>query len=364
MDEMLDDAPCGFIVCSSEGIVTTANATVARILRQDRDELEGKRFESLLTLAGRIFYQTHLFPLLRMTGKAEEIFLEFPDKDGRELPMLLNGQKKLREGKEEYHIVLMPVNQRRKFEAELIQAKKTAEEALGRNEYLLRAQHELEQNKIELDRKISKLVLINEDLVQFSKVISHDIQEPIRKIALFADLVRRDDRSLLSATGREAVEKIKLSSRRMRDLITALEQFVSLSRESDGPRLCDLNEIMETARMKAIMDSREMDLMITADPLPAVQGHCGQLELLFYHLFSNAIRYKKPQTTATVRIEATLIQQNSYKATKDKYRYEDFVRIVFSDEGQGFSAEHQEYVFQLFKKLHQGSAGIGFGLAL
>ncbi len=365
MDDLLEDAPCGFIVFDDEGIIRRANATLADWLGLGSASLTGSRFESLLTIAGRIFYQTHFFPLITLHGKAEEIFLTLKGKDGIEVPVLVNAKRKLRhDSTPENHCVAIPVYQRKKFEQELIQAKRTAEEALQRNELLLQAQAELETSKQELDRQVRRLSLLNQDLAQFSDVISHDVQEPIRKIAMFADIIRREEDARISEVSKLSLDKIGVAGNRMRRLISSLQQFVSVDTSSSAVEPCNLNKIIRQARLKVIIDFQYQNFEIDAAALPEVEGRCEQLELLFYHLILNAVQFRKEGEPARITVVGDIVQHNSFTTIKGKYRYIDFLRIKFSDSGRGFNPEYAEYIFQLFRKGHADTPGLGFGLAL
>lgn len=106
------------------------------------------------------------------------------------------------------------------------------------------------------------------------------------------------------------------------------------------------------------------NIIINADRLPVVEGHCDQFSLLFYHLISNSIQFRKEDGATKISIEADSIQQNRYRNIKGKYQYTDFVRITFSDNGKGFEPQYARYIFQLFEKAHPDAPGMGFGLAL
>ena len=86
----LDEAPCGFVSFADDGRILFANTTLAERLGATRDELAGEPVESIFTLGTRIFYQTHLQPLLRIQSSVAEVKLELRRKDGRGLPVMVN----------------------------------------------------------------------------------------------------------------------------------------------------------------------------------------------------------------------------------------------------------------------------------
>jgi sigma-B regulation protein RsbU (phosphoserine phosphatase) len=364
-DGLLDNAPCGFIIFDDSGEIVWVNNTIADMLSISVQEMVGEKLEAFLTIAGKIFYHTHFYPLITLHHQAEEIFLTFLTADKNEVPVLINAKRVLNSDGQHYnHCVVMSVPQRKKYEAELLQAKRSLEDSLNRNELLQKAKKELEQNKVELDRQVTRLSNLNKDLVQFSKVISHDLQEPIRKMAMFTDIVNREEHSTLSKTSKLSLEKIKKESRRMRDLISCLQQYVGAENAAKVPVVCDLEEIVVRAKHKALIDSRFGQLDVTSSGLSAIEGYDEQLEVLFYHLLLNAIQFRRDAEKAVVNIEAETIQQNSYQTIEGKYRYTNFLRIRFSDNGKGFDNQYKEYIFDLFTRAHADAAGLGFGLAL
>jgi anti-anti-sigma regulatory factor len=129
MDELLNTGPCGFLAFADDGRVLTANATLLDWLGRAEGEVAGRHVENLLPPGGRIFYQTHFFPLLKLHGRAEEIYLSLRAADGSDLPVLANAARRERGGAAVNDCVFIPMRQRRRFEDEILAAKREAEEA-------------------------------------------------------------------------------------------------------------------------------------------------------------------------------------------------------------------------------------------
>ena len=364
MDAITDLMPCGLLRHGDDGIIGDVNVTFANWLGWSKEELIGKDIATLMRISGRIFYQTHLFPLLTLSGKAEEIFLTFISKNGAELPLLLNAKRTGEVGSLQNIVVAILVHQRKKYESELLQARKTAEDVLHKNELLQQTAAELEKSKIESDIQVSNLFRMNEDLLLFSKVISHDMQEPVRKIAIFADILNRDNSAAFSTDSAMALNRIQSAAIRLRELIICVQQYVSVDTVKDAPELCELGTLLIEGFNKAKIDLGNETAQLSAAPLPVVPGVSAQLRLLFYHLCHNAIRFAKAGAPVIISVHADTIQQNSYKATSGKYRYVDFARIVIADNGQGFNPDYTTYIFGLFKKANTEYPSLGYGLAL
>src|SRR5690606_18709833 len=113
--------------------ILRANATIRDWLGLPEAELLGRRFSSLLTMGSRLFHQTHWSPLLQMQGSVAEVQLELVHRDGRVLPVLVNAAKRsLRDPRSDVEIAIFVAADRRKYERELLAARRRAEEALER----------------------------------------------------------------------------------------------------------------------------------------------------------------------------------------------------------------------------------------
>src|ERR1700759_3946816 len=129
MDELLNTAPCGFLALADDGTILTANSPLLGWLGRDAVELMGSHVATIFPPGGRIFYQTHLFPLLKLHGRAEEIYISLRSAEGIDVPVLVNALRRERAGAHVNDCIFVPMRQRRRFEDEILAAKREAEEA-------------------------------------------------------------------------------------------------------------------------------------------------------------------------------------------------------------------------------------------
>lgn len=128
MDSQLDTAPCGFLSFTDNGAIVAANATLYRWLGHEAGTLAGKHIETLLPVASRIFYQTHFFPLLKIAGAAEEVYLTLRTTTDETLPVLMNAVRRERDGAIMNDCAVMVMRQRDRYEDEILHARRASEE--------------------------------------------------------------------------------------------------------------------------------------------------------------------------------------------------------------------------------------------
>lgn len=357
MQEILDEAPCGYFSFFDNGALHVVNKTLCDLLGYEKNDLEEKDVENIFTISTRIFFQTHFFPLVKMQGHTEEIFISLLTKTKEHLPILLNAKRNETDGKAFTACVFIVVANRKKFEDELVAARNSAEKALQENSELINAKASLQQHAEKLDEQIQLVNKQNHELKQINHVVTHSLREPLRKVLTYTEIIQ-DDPSLQSLE--KNLPKLNTASKQMHNIVSGLQEYVWLNDTASYFSSTDLEAIVK--KLLQELQEKGCQLILTTDSLPVIKADSKQMELLFFHLFSNAIKFKKSEK-AILNISCSLIQQNSFKKVEDKYKYKDFVKLQFRDEGIGFDPRFKEEIFELFKKLHH-TEGSGLGLAL
>jgi signal transduction histidine kinase len=129
LEDLFENAPCGYVSARPDGRITKVNQTLASWLRRDREQLVGRRFQDLLNIAGKIYYETHFAPLLRMQGFFNEVALDLVGEGGRVLQVLVNAvERRDAEGRVRFlRITVFNASDRRRYERELLEARRAAE---------------------------------------------------------------------------------------------------------------------------------------------------------------------------------------------------------------------------------------------
>jgi sigma-B regulation protein RsbU (phosphoserine phosphatase) len=354
-------APCLYFSFGDEGMLREVNTTLCNQLGYARSELLGAKAEQVFTLPTRIFNQTHFLPLLQMQGFADEIFMTLQAKDKTYVPLLVNAKRDNEAGI--ITCVGITVHNRKKFEDELVAARKAAEAALLENTDLQKAKEELQAHAEQLDGQVFLLDQQHAELRQFNRAITHDLQDPLRKMMVFSNMLQEVERDNLPPSTRSLLDKLYRVVLQMRTAVSGLQQYVWLNDAPQRHTPVNLNTLIKLVKAEVEKEDGAEILALQSDALPIIKADGEQLRLLFFHLLQNALKFRKEGTTARVEIRCTVLQQNRFRNLKDRYKYEDYLRITVTDEGVGFDPAYRVQVFELFKRLHSG-AGRGLGLSL
>jgi signal transduction histidine kinase len=216
----------------------------------------------------------------------------------------------------------------------------------------------------ELLSNIALLESANRDLDRFAFMASHDLQEPLRKIRTFSDLLFTKYKTSLDEDASTYIQRIQSAAARMQALIKDILAFSKLTGEKDNFEFTDLNILLSEALGDLDASIQEKHARISiADPLPALEVNPGLIRPLFYNLISNALKYGKKdmEPVINIRYELNGVGEGQPKGSNPKN-----CRIFIEDNGIGFEQVYAEQVFEMFRRLHVNSEfeGTGIGLAL
>lgn len=363
-EHILENLPCGCITFDSEGKIAYANPAICQILGSSPDKLLKLNLEDLLTISSRIFYQTHFFPLLKLQGHVSEIFINLKSETGIPIPVLVNVNLCERSAHHYYIGTFTTIIERHKYEQNLIQIQKEQQKVLPANDALPDLEAKLEANQQQLDSKLSLLVQHNEEYLQVGKVLTHDMQELIRKATFFFGALLDEGRIKQEQEDMKKIDIIKKSISRLKNLTSALFDFVDLNAKREARVFLSVSDLIGQAESEVKQSLQVEDFTVHIDKIPGFYGKASQIKRVFIELLKNAVQNRASNRPLIVEISAVEIQNNSYQIDKEKYKYVGHVQIEISDNGIGFESQYESHVLDLSNKLNKNSQGFGFGLTL
>ncbi len=224
----------------------------------------------------------------------------------------------------------------------------------------------LRQLQGQLESKIEALNRSNDSLQQFAYVASHDLQEPLRKVQQFGDLLLTQYADQLGE-GTDYLARMQVAAARMSTLIRDLLSFSRLSTQPDNTVFISLTDVVETVLNDLDLVISETGAQVSVAPLPTVQGDASQFGQLFQNLLSNALKFRRVGTAPVIRVIAQRIAAtNLPEGVNPTQAAGAYQRIDVMDNGIGFDQKYAERIFQVFQRLHGKSdyAGTGVGLAI
>jgi signal transduction histidine kinase len=208
---------------------------------------------------------------------------------------------------------------------------------------------ELEKRVAERTRELRRS---NEELRQFAYVASHDLQEPLRMVSSFVDLIVRRHGPAIGPDGQELMRYVVDGVQRMRQLINGLLAYARLEHSPATDGTVDFQQALASALDNLQVALRESGAQITHGPLPRVRGDERQIVQLLQNLIGNSIKFRLPDQPPRIHIEAV--------------EEDEGWTFTVEDNGIGIAPEHRERVFQLFQRLNprEQYEGTGLGLAI
>jgi PAS domain S-box-containing protein len=211
-----------------------------------------------------------------------------------------------------------------------------------------------DRRRAELERDIyeRRLERSNRDLEEFAHAASHDLQEPLRKVRAFADRLERSfEGAELDERQRDYLTRMRDAAERMQIRIDDLLTLARVGRTEPKHDQLDLTTLVASVVQDLDRMIADAQSDVVVGPLPTIEGDASQLALLFQNLIANAIKYRKPGTTAQVRIGTVAADS-------------DHVEIEVADNGIGFDPAYAERIFKPFERLHGRDEYEGSGIGL
>jgi signal transduction histidine kinase len=223
-----------------------------------------------------------------------------------------------------------------------------------------------QQQATELNTANIELKRSNESLQQFAHIASHDLQEPLRRIQSFSDLLQSQFADSLSDGEKDMVRRIQKSAGRMQSLVKDLLFYSQLSSQLDSFKLILLTDIIEDVLSDLEITIAEKKATIKVASLPEVRGNVSRLRQLFQNLIANALKFSATGIAPFIQIDFREASPDELPEMLQSATRQDFWLITVKDNGIGFDVRYKDRVFTPFQRLHSPVtySGTGIGLAI
>ncbi|GAB3959495.1 hypothetical protein GCM10028805_55730 [Spirosoma harenae] len=206
----------------------------------------------------------------------------------------------------------------------------------------------------------------NDNLEKFAYIASHDLQEPLRKIQSFGDILKGQYADSLGP-GIDYLERMQTAAARMSLLIRDLLTFSRISTRQEVDIPVSLNQVVADVLDDLEVVIEQSDAQVLVADLPTISGDESQLRQLFQNLLSNALKFQKPDTIPVVHIKVERVKAEQLPTSIQPTRPASYYHLIhIIDNGIGFDQKYADQIFQVFQRLHGRNeyAGTGIGLAI
>jgi PAS domain S-box-containing protein len=332
---VLEAAPDAMIISDEEGCISLANSQAELMFAFPREELIGQNLRMLVPE-----WSGHARPgsEKRLGWMASPTELWARRKNGHQFPVEISLSPLQTEEGLLLTSAIRDITERRRADEAIRELNATLEQRVAeRTQELLRSNEALRQS--------------NDDLNQFAYAASHDLQEPLRMVALYSQMLQRKYFGQLDGSADQYISYIVGGARRMEMLLKDLLTYSQTGQSTEGPaETVDFIDVIRKVLLNLQASVEQSGAMITWDTIPAVHAHEIRLVQLLQNLVGNAIKYRGDDPPR-IHIAA-------------RWAEREWVLSV-EDNGIGIAPEYAQQIFKIFKRLHgQDYPGTGIGLAI
>lgn len=363
-EDLFDNAPCGYLSAGPAGRITRVNSTFCKWLGRDKTEIVGQRFQDFLNIAGKIYYETHFAPLMRMQGFFDEVALDLVRADGYSLPTLVNAiERRDESGHLRFiRITVFNASDRRRYERELLEARRAADQA---NAELQELNRTLEQRVAEaVEARLEAQQALHqaqkmEAVGQLTGGIAHDFNNMLAVIVSSLSLVERrlakgEDVSRFIIAAREGANRAADLTRRL--LAFSRQQTLAPQPLNANQMVAEMSELLRRTLGEAVQLEP-----VLAGGLWQIHADKNLLESAILNLAINA-RDAMPEggrltvETANSHLDEAYADQHDIAAGQ-------YVLIAVTDTGTGMAPDIVAKAFDPFFTTKGAGKGTGLGLS-
>jgi len=358
--DLYDFAPVGYLTFNREGLIVEANLTAAKQLGRERARILDAPFFLYVLDRDRDAFYLHLAKVFK-TGEPQTCEVRLRAMGGEEFYARLESiPVETADGRCICRTSIIDISQAKLAEQELQRAHDELEKRVGDRTAELAGANELlkqeiaERKRAEENLKISmeKLEQSSRELQDFAAIASHDLQEPLRKVTAFGNMLKQKCGSSLGEQGNDYMQRILKANQRMQSLLTALLEYSRLSTKTNPFVEVNLSNLIGEVLSDLEIRIAKTGGQVHVGILPVISADPTQMRQLFQNLIGNALKFHKEGEKPLVKIQSPANKQ--------------MIRISVEDNGIGFDEKHIERIFAPFQRLHGRSEyeGTGMGLAI
>lgn len=225
---------------------------------------------------------------------------------------------------------------------------------------------QLRMNAVELKQKNEELEKMNKELQSFAYISSHDLQEPLRKIQTFSNLIIDKEFDNLSETGKDKFKRIQNAAQRMQTLINDLLAYSRTNTQEVKLTKTNLNLLIDEVKEDLKEEIEQMNATVEVEKIETnIDIVPFQIHQLLFNLISNSLKFSLNDIAPVIKIKSEI--KKGKNLNNDKLRSDiEYCHITFSDNGIGFDQQYSEKIFEVFQRLHgkETYQGTGIGLAI
>lgn len=217
----------------------------------------------------------------------------------------------------------------------------------------------------ELEGAKHNLQKSNAELAQFAYIASHDLQEPLRKISTYTEMLENSISEHLDEKSKSYLEKVQNSSLRMTSLIRDVLHYSEVVKDNEGFENVDLDKILNSISTDFELLIEQKNAVIHSTVLPTIRAIPLQMSQLFGNIIGNSLKYNREDVPPVITISVTTLEDTEKQVHNIDLALQ-YLKIQFRDNGIGFKNEYAEQIFHIFKRLHGKGEyeGTGIGLAM
>jgi len=363
-EDLFDNAPCGYLSSGPDGRITRVNSTFCKWLGREKTELIGQRFQDFLNIAGKIYYETHFAPLIRMQGFFNEVALDLVRADGSSFPTLVNAVER-RDDAGHLRFVRITVfnaSDRRRYERELLEARRAADQASTElrelNRTLEQRVAEAVEARLETEKALHQAQKM-EAVGQLTGGIAHDFNNMLAVVVSSLSLVERrlakgEDVSRFIGAAREGANRAADLTRRL--LAFSRQQTLAPQPLNANQMVADMSELLrrtlgEVVQLEAVL----------AGGLWQIHADKNLLESAILNLAINA-RDAMPEG-GRLTVETANSHLDEPYATQHDIAAGQYVMVAVTDTGTGMPPDIVAKAFDPFFTTKAAGKGTGLGLS-